>query len=291
MPATHFPFDPPCNPTAGCGKIGRVGTTERTRVAVYERSIRASVARIWENVLDWEHLPWLHRTSFSDVRMLDASRAGWRAWVASRSRGASGSLGDVRLHPPPLRYLTRTLDGEAAGTEIWTHLEPETERATRIRVEFDAPGIAPELAAKVGDAYLRLYSRLWDEDEAMMMRRQAILDERGGRLPLEPRGGAGVPLGSLAELRNRLPLLVRVAGCELRLIELDGEIRAHPTVCPHRGGSLGEATIDDGCLTCPWHGYRYDLRSGRCVNGHRFRLGPLPQVRFDPASGDAALYW
>jgi nitrite reductase/ring-hydroxylating ferredoxin subunit len=270
--------------------MGRVETTERTRVAVYERSIRASVARIWENVLDWEHLPWLHRTSFSGVRMLDASRGGWRAWVASRSRSSSESLVDVRLDRAALRYVTRTLDGEAAGTEIWTHLEPETERSTRIRVEFEALGVAPELAAKVGDAYLRLYSHLWDEDESMMMRRQALLDERG-HVPTPSRKGTEVPLGSAAELRERLPLVLRAAGREIRLIELDGEIRAHPTVCPHRGGPLAEAALDNGCVVCPWHGYRYDLRSGRCVNGQRFQLGPLPRVRLDPVSGDVALHW
>jgi nitrite reductase/ring-hydroxylating ferredoxin subunit len=274
-----------------CRKIGRVGTTALTRVAVYERSIRASVARIWENVLDWEHLPWLHRTSFADVRRLDASRAGWRAWVTTRSRRPGESLVDVRLERAALRYVARTLEGEAAGTVIRTHLEPEAGRSTRIRVEFDVPGIVPEVVAKVGAAYLRLYSRLWDEDEAMMMRRQAILDEGGGRLSSPPREGAGVPLGTLGELREKLPLLVRVAGRELRLFELDGEIRAHPTLCPHRGGPLGDVAIDDGCLTCPWHGYRYDLRSGRCLNDGRYPLGPCPRVRIDPASGDATLCW
>jgi hypothetical protein len=88
---------------------------EHTRAAVYERSIRASVERIWENVLDWEHLPWLHRTSFSDVRMLDASRGGWRAWVASRSRGSIESLVDVRLERAALRYVTRTLAGRCVN--------------------------------------------------------------------------------------------------------------------------------------------------------------------------------
>jgi nitrite reductase/ring-hydroxylating ferredoxin subunit len=275
----------------GCTKMSRVETPEHTRVAVYERSIRASVARIWENVLDWEHLPWLHRTSFSAVRVLDASRAGWRAWVVPRSRRSTESLVDVRLDRAALRYLTRTLDGEAAGTEIWTHLEPESERSTRIVVEFDVPGIPPEFAEKVGDAYLRLYSRLWDEDEVMMMSRQTLLDERGGLVTPKPRGATEVPLGLAAELRERLPLVLRVGGRELRLVELDGEILVHPTVCPHRGGPLGEAAIDDGCLTCPWHGYRYDLRSGRCVNGHRFRLEPLPRVSLDPVTGNAALQW
>jgi len=275
----------------GCTNMSAVQTAEYTRVAVYERSIRASVARIWENVLDWEHLPWLHRASFSDVRMLDASQAGWRAWVASRSRVSSESLVDVRLDRGALRYVARTLDGEAAGTEISTRLEPESERSTRIVVEFDVPVIPLELAAKVGDAYLRLYSRLWDEDEAMMMSRQTLLDKRGGPAPREPCADTKVPLGSAAELRRRLPLVLRAGGLELRLVELDGEIHVHPTVCPHRGGPLDEAALDDGCVTCPWHGYRYDLRSGRCVSGPRLRLARSPRVALDPVTGDAALHW
>jgi hypothetical protein len=44
---------------------------------------------------------------------------------------------------------------------------------------------------------------------------------------------------------------------------------------------LTRVAIDDGCVTRPWRG----------VSGHRFRLGPLPRVGFDPTSGDAALYW
>ncbi|TMP97098.1 MAG: hypothetical protein E6L09_13880 [Verrucomicrobia bacterium] len=31
--------------------------------------MRASLERIWENVRDWEHLPWLHRRSFLDIQL------------------------------------------------------------------------------------------------------------------------------------------------------------------------------------------------------------------------------
>src|SRR5206468_4637365 len=86
------------------------------------------------------------------------------------------ALIDVRLDRPHLRYRTVTLEGLGTGTEILTLLEPVAERATRIAVEFRLPGISPARADAVGEAYTDLYTRLWDEDEAMMIRRQALLD-------------------------------------------------------------------------------------------------------------------
>ena len=47
-----------------------------TRVAVYRRSVAASLERVWENVHDWEHLPWLHGESFHHIDLLDSGRWG-----------------------------------------------------------------------------------------------------------------------------------------------------------------------------------------------------------------------
>ena len=148
-----------------------------TLVATYRRTIRASLARIWENVLDWEHLPWLHRRSFLGIRLLEQSPEAWRACLTLPPADAPREVGiEVRLDRPNLRYWSRTLEGQGAGTEILTCLEPLDERTTGITVEFWVPGIKPAQAEAVGTVYLRLYTRLWDEDERMMRRRQALLD-------------------------------------------------------------------------------------------------------------------
>src|SRR2546428_8750866 len=81
-----------------------------TLVATYRRTIRASLERIWENVLDWEHLPWLHRGSFLDVQLRARDPEGWRALVALAPGAAEAEI-DVRLDRPRLRYLTRTSGG------------------------------------------------------------------------------------------------------------------------------------------------------------------------------------
>lgn len=211
-----------------------------TPVATYERSVRASLDRVRENVLDWEHLPWLHPETFSHVRLLDRRRDGFR--VESALRGAPADLLqlDVCFEPGGLTYHSRTVEGRGAGTDIVTRLEVLDANATGVAVEFLVPEVGPDRTARLGAFYVQLYTLLWDQDEAMMMRRQAFLDGR---------------------LANAM-----------REVEVNGVRVRHATVCPHLGGPLDDAPVEDGCVRCPWHGYRFDLRTGRDAGGGPLRL-------------------
>ena len=59
-----------------------------------------------------------------------------------------------------------------------------------------------------------------------------------------------------------------------------GEDFAVSRRCRHQLGDLSRGRVDaDGCLVCPWHGARYDVRDGRMVDGPRgllFYHGPTP---------------
>jgi nitrite reductase/ring-hydroxylating ferredoxin subunit len=35
-------------------------------------------------------------------------------------------------------------------------------------------------------------------------------------------------------------------------------------ICPHEDGPLGEGWIEAGAVVCPWHGFDFDLTTGRC---------------------------
>lgn len=209
-------------------------------LGIYRRVIRASLDRVWENVLDWEHLPHLHKDSFRAIAPSRADHDGWRANV-ELADGGDAEI-DVALDRPRLRYLTRTLAGAGAGGEIETVLSPRTERATAIEVSFRLPGVPDDAKAAVFDYFRTLYTKLWDEDEGMMRERQAHFDTRGAA----PR--------------------------RTRTLQLDGECYEVAAVCPHLGGPLDRAHVEDGCIVCPWHGYRFDVRTGECVSGQAFRL-------------------
>jgi hypothetical protein len=211
-----------------------------TRVATYERTVRASLERVRENVLDWEHLPWLHPETFSHVRLLDRRRDGFRVESALRGVPADLLQIDVRFEAGGLTYHSRTVEGHGVGTDIVTRLEVLDAHATGVAVEFLVPEVAQDRAARIGGFYVQLYTLLWDQDEAMMMRRQAFLDGR---------------------LANAM-----------REVEVNGVRIRHATVCPHLGGPLDDAPVEDGCVRCPWHGYRFDLRTGRDAGGGPLRL-------------------
>lgn len=253
-------------------------------MAVYRREIKTDAARVWENVLDWEHLPWLHRASFSRIELVDSDGSGWRARVGLAGAAAAEILLEVRTERDAGRYVSRTLAGPGAGTEIWTQLRPGGDQ-TGIEIEFHVPGVPAERAAATGAAFERLYARLWDEDEAMMIRRGHELSRLGAP---RTRAAAPVALGPLARLRERLPLALEFGGERYRVVEVDGELFAHATRCPHWLGPLEAAAIEDGCVRCPWHGYLFDARTGASRDGHRLRLAPAPRLRVD-AGGEVIL--
>ncbi|MFT4572194.1 MAG: nitrite reductase/ring-hydroxylating ferredoxin subunit [Hyphomicrobiaceae bacterium] len=257
-------------------------STQPACVAVYERTIGASLDRIWENVLDWEHLPWLHADSFSDIAIRHGDRDGWHADVVL----ADGSAAEVAvtLERAQLRYTTATLAGAGTGTKIITTLAPSGERTTDIRVEFCVPDIPSDSREVVGQFYVQVYEQLWDEDEVMMRSRQQQLDARkevGRELEREARLRMPLTLGKLVDLRRQLPLVVDWAGQELRIVELDGELVAHSTQCPHLLGPLADAPVVDRCITCPWHGYRFDVRTGASADRRGLRLRAAPRVCVD----------
>lgn len=255
-----------------------------TLAGVYRREVRAELARVWENVYDWEHLPWLHRFAFSGIDLEDRGAWGWRARVGLAPAGSGAEiLLELRTERSAGRYVARTLDGPGAGTEIWTRLEPRGAH-TGIEVEFRVPAATPDRAAGAGAALERVYARLWDEDEAMMQRRAQELARPRAR----PRPPARVALGPLVALRERLPLLLEVGGERVRVVRIGDEVVAHSTRCPHWLGPLEEAVPEAGCIRCPWHGYRFDLRTGESADGRGLRLAPAPRVEID-ASGEVAL--
>jgi len=60
---------------------------------------------------------------------------------------------------------------------------------------------------------------------------------------------------------------VLVGGRTVALARCGADLGALDNRCPHQGGPLGEGSIENGWLRCPWHGYDYDPISGRPPEG------------------------
>ena len=242
-------------------------------VGTYRRTLPVSLERMYENTLDWEHLPHVHAGSFGSIDCIDAGAWGWRATVTD-PRG-SESVIELTLDRPLRRWITRNLEGPNKGAEIWTHVFPVAPDQLEIVVDFFVPGVSESARDKVGQAYAGLYSRLYDEDVAMMVERQHQLDNR-----IDP-GEREVELGSRESLT--LPMQVTLGSQRYVIDSIDDELIGYPALCPHQLGPLADSAVEDGTVTCPWHGYRFDVRTGDCVSGQSCRLRPLQFSESDGA--------
>ena len=82
-----------------------------------------------------------------------------------------------------------------------------------------------------------------------------------------------VEIGPVADLA---PGTVKGAG-RYAVGNADGELFAVTRRCRHLYADLAGGAIDgDGCLTCPWHGSKYDVQTGRMVRGPQGIFAKIP---------------
>ncbi|MGB6264780.1 MAG: Rieske 2Fe-2S domain-containing protein [Candidatus Acidiferrales bacterium] len=57
------------------------------------------------------------------------------------------------------------------------------------------------------------------------------------------------------------------AGKMIALANVGGKVFAISNVCLHRGGPLGQGELEGATVTCPWHGWQFDVTNGKsCMN-------------------------
>lgn len=49
----------------------------------------------------------------------------------------------------------------------------------------------------------------------------------------------------------------------IALFNVDGTFYALDGICPHQGGPLGKGALRGSVVTCPWHGWQFDVRDGQ----------------------------
>jgi len=76
---------------------------------------------------------------------------------------------------------------------------------------------------------------------------------------------AEIPSGSIKE--------VQIGGQAIALANVGGTFYAINNTCLHRGGPLGEGQLDGKVVTCPWHGWQYDVTTGKTLQNPAAGVG------------------
>lgn len=86
------------------------------------------------------------------------------------------------------------------------------------------------------------------------------------------------------DVPERGGLAVRVGGVDIGLFRVDGRYFAIENACPHAGVPLSTGDVEDCIVTCPAHGFQYDLRTGHAAD---FADGfPIPRFEVIERDGD-----
>jgi toluene monooxygenase system ferredoxin subunit len=89
-------------------------------------------------------------------------------------------------------------------------------------------------------------------------------------------------IGSVGDFKDRRPYNVVVNGLDIVVVRVDGDVVAFENSCPHQHFSLLHQGSIEGCaITCPMHGWTFDMKSGSSTNGG----GKLRKVRAKCADG------
>ena len=56
----------------------------------------------------------------------------------------------------------------------------------------------------------------------------------------------------------------------------EDEVRVTDDTCPHAGGSLSAGYVSDGCVICPWHGWPFEIDTGKCPDNPTVQIQTYP---------------
>lgn len=72
-----------------------------------------------------------------------------------------------------------------------------------------------------------------------------------------------IKVAKLSDLEEGKGRIVWLNGTKVALFRCDGAVYAIKNQCPHMGGDLGEGLLTGDIVRCPWHGWRFSVKTGK----------------------------
>lgn len=298
----------------------------------YERILPVSITRMIENAYDWEHLPYVHPSSFAAIEHIESGPWGWRAKTTLPHKAGKPTISQhIELLVDRSRnyWATTVIDGPGAGMQIHTQARPteavsssrdnlkplpennsitppldattaavaaiaanhqsgqttdrnidqDTNQAITVDVQFYLPEKPdePSFEATILTAMQAQYARLYDEDLTLMQGRQTAIDRN--RSDIQAPQPTAPLIFKIDKIKDALPHLFSLHGERFCLTLWKGEWIIYAADCPHLLGPLEHADIDeDGIVTCPWHGYKFNILNGQSCDGKPYALSKPPSL-------------
>ena len=97
-----------------------------------------------------------------------------------------------------------------------------------------------------------------------------------------------IEVAQTSEIQPGESKVVKVLNESVAVFNANGQFYAIDNTCPHQGGPLGEGDLEGEVVTCPWHEWQYNVRTGcpivtPAVKTYDVRMdGEIMQIAVDP---------
>lgn len=85
-----------------------------------------------------------------------------------------------------------------------------------------------------------------------------------------------VTAAKVSDLATGSGMVADVNGKAVALFNVGGTIYAIDNTCRHKGGPLGEGTLEGSVVTCPWHRWEYDVSTGEVIANRQIKVATYP---------------
>jgi nitrite reductase (NADH) small subunit len=98
---------------------------------------------------------------------------------------------------------------------------------------------------------------------------------------LRPRLALVIKSRRAPAIKNNRAWTIKHNGRRYAVFDSGGQLEVTDARCPHNGGPLANGVVRDGAVTCPWHWYCFDLRTGECRTAAGYLLRKYPVLSRD----------
>ena len=85
-----------------------------------------------------------------------------------------------------------------------------------------------------------------------------------------------ITVAKMEDVAEGEAVVVTIRQKDIVIFRTNGKLFAIDDVCPHMGASLSGGFVEDGCVTCPWHFWRFRLSDGAWADNPKVKTGSYP---------------
>ncbi|WP_131784475.1 Rieske (2Fe-2S) protein [Protofrankia symbiont of Coriaria ruscifolia] len=278
--------------------------TQANREEPVQGSLEAAASRVDRVLEDLEHAPAAVRERALELKAAldEFHRLGLKRIVERLKSDAEGKrllfalIDEPEVHAllamhglvrpgvaERVRLVLQRIRQYLEAEQVTAELVAVHERGVEIELRAKGSGCTSNLGALEHELE-EVVLREVPEARAVQVRKQAteprlvpltslLHGPQGGRVP-----PASVWHAGPREQDVTTSLAQDVDGRQLLFVRMSDAVYAFENLCPHQGLPLDRAMIDADArtITCPWHGYRFDCKTGECLTAPDAQLHTLP---------------